>query len=583
MLGITLLDALLACDLFAYPLAYPLNCFLLWRCGRQSRWQVTHVSEQDQAAVRAMFASGFGPGQWLLLRTPLRLMRALPKTVRATHRQYGHTKYLGFLGDGQTVTNHQAIKWFLSNCWRELRRKLPGLRLRLVGRPPGSTSNLSGGQSCDPAGIIARAPCGWASGTPFAGKEAEAGIDELGFYEAEDLLTEALSWRVFVAPVHHATGIQTKLLVALELGIPIVSTSAAAIPFDLARTPNTTLLERLGLALDPKQATALRPPAIISDEVGGFIQGVHALYSQPSLWKAGMSSARLKFREMMATDTAASDLRTLLRAACTAPTAYPLLLLPVDEDEIEKLPPPSPPLGQGPLSGWKELRYVTAGAEEWRDHRSHAFCANRDRGDSALTGETARKRVAALIILAHGEEALPRRVIKLLHRVFWHICRHCALNCVEHPARASGYRSVSELTDIWMDGRWNAPPAALTSLPNGRFRLLRFWHSHSPPDETQLHGETHPFAHALSLPLPLLGCLEVSVAGISRASDDLSRAVERMGGVPAVWRRAFEHAGFDAAAIPALVLLAEQETQQALMRCESAVHVESLNGDESRR
>jgi len=52
-------------------------------------------------------------------------------------RAFGRTRHVGFLGNGQTATNHQAITWFLQHCWPTLRAAQPTLRLRLLGRPPG--------------------------------------------------------------------------------------------------------------------------------------------------------------------------------------------------------------------------------------------------------------------------------------------------------------------------------------------------------------------------------------------------------------------------------------------------------------
>jgi len=544
---------------------------------------VTHVSAQDQAAEMGLFHSSTPSGhQWLLLRTPLRAMRALPKNARAPHRQYGHTKHIGFLGNGQTATNHQAMQWFLLHCWPELRRKLPGLRLRLVGRPPGSTSNTSGLVRCDPASSPARPHCGWAWGTPYAGREAENGIDELGFYDAETLLVEALSWRIFVAPIYHTTGVNTKLLLALELGIPIVSSAAAAAPLGLGLAPNVSLL---GAAL--VAATELRPPAAIADEAEQFVESVRSVYSQSTLWKQSMSSARLKFREMMSFDPAASDMRSLLRAACAASAyrATPVLPIGVDDEPGRGTRAPNsqptrrtpPPPVHGALAGWPELRYLSAGADEWVGRRAGPLCARRDRTGAAPGSPTA----PALLVLSSGP-ALSHRATKLLHRVFWRVCQHCGLACVEHPNRAPAHHSVSALTDVWMDGRWSAPSEALRLLPAGRFRVLRFWHAAERESAVGERGAIASSSEELLLPLPLLGCGDGYDAGPSPASAELSLAVGNRGGVSAVWQHAFEHAGFDRLSLPMLVRVAEEETRLALSLCQSATHVVSLNGDEIR-
>ena len=94
------------------------------------------------------------------------------------------------------------------------------------------------------------AHCGWAWGTVYSGVEESNGIDELGYLSAEGLLEEValtlvgvglgggpdprpnpipnpnptpnqvLSWRLMIVPVLRTTGVNTKILVALELGMP---------------------------------------------------------------------------------------------------------------------------------------------------------------------------------------------------------------------------------------------------------------------------------------------------------------------------------------------------------------------------
>ena len=94
---------------------------------------VAHVSAEDSAAERASFPSA--AAAFSLLRTPLRSMQL--GAGAGAPRAFGRTRHVGFLGNGQTATNHQAITWFLQHCWPSLRAAQPTLRLRLLGRPPG--------------------------------------------------------------------------------------------------------------------------------------------------------------------------------------------------------------------------------------------------------------------------------------------------------------------------------------------------------------------------------------------------------------------------------------------------------------
>ena len=88
---------------------------------------VAHVSAEDQRAERLTF--GAEARRWQLLRTPLKVMRSLAPGEHAPKRLFGSTRHVGFLGNGQTATNHQAITWFLTHCWPEMRRRQPQLRL----------------------------------------------------------------------------------------------------------------------------------------------------------------------------------------------------------------------------------------------------------------------------------------------------------------------------------------------------------------------------------------------------------------------------------------------------------------------
>ena len=64
--------------------------------------------------------------------------------------------------------------------------------------------------------------CSWASDTEFYKKEAENGIEQLGY--VDDLNSELRSLRVFIAPIIKSTGINTKIFSGLRAGVPMVLT-----------------------------------------------------------------------------------------------------------------------------------------------------------------------------------------------------------------------------------------------------------------------------------------------------------------------------------------------------------------------
>jgi hypothetical protein len=260
---------------------------------------ILHLSSEDQREEQKMYA-GLLPDhlRWLLLRTPLRALRLSrsPLAARA-HRvpPRGVPPSLGFVGN---ATNFPAVAWFLTNVWGQLREVLPQLRLRLAGRIPGSRSNSSGVFGCHRG---ARTRCGWAWGTRYAGIEAANGIDELGSISNDAVVREALNWRAMVSPNRATTRVNTKLIAAFELGIPLIATSESAAP----------------LLLDSQPATEanLTPPIIIADEAAAFVHAAHRLVSDDSAWRSASRAAIEAFVRMERADPAASDMQALLRTA----------------------------------------------------------------------------------------------------------------------------------------------------------------------------------------------------------------------------------------------------------------------------
>jgi hypothetical protein len=159
--------------------------------------------------------------------------------VRGGAQAAGDALYVGFVGNGITPTNHLAVAWFLDKVWPDLHLRFPALRLRLVGMPPDDRPKRKHGQVCKSDAPIR---CGWAWGTQYASRETENGIDALGFVPDADMVTELLSWRAMVVPILRSTGVNTKLLPALQWGVPIVLTSVAANPLAIPSDGSVALI-----------------------------------------------------------------------------------------------------------------------------------------------------------------------------------------------------------------------------------------------------------------------------------------------------------------------------------------------------
>ena len=109
----------------------------------------------------------------------------------------------------------------------------------MVGRVPsghraGRAERAGGKDSRCSNATLGGGQCGWAAHTPCSSDERACGIDALGYLSDEQLMAEAATWRVMLAPIFATTGANTKVILALQLGLPLVTTAAAAAPFGLA-------------------------------------------------------------------------------------------------------------------------------------------------------------------------------------------------------------------------------------------------------------------------------------------------------------------------------------------------------------
>ena len=204
------------------------------------------------------------------------------------------------------------------------------------------------------------------------GVERENGIDELGYLSSEELLAEVgsshrqpcppyplptlplyatplhatphmpraplptrraqvLSWRLMIVPVLRTTGVNTKILVALELGVPLVITPVAASPFDIPE--NETVVAFADQALD-------------------FVQQTVSVYTVSWLWTRLARASRQHWENLATHDPARSDVRTMLATICfdTTTTHYLSSWTPHlidDEPPTPMLNLPKPPCPAG--------------------------------------------------------------------------------------------------------------------------------------------------------------------------------------------------------------------------------------------
>ncbi len=180
--------------------------------------RVIFLSERDRQAFPMPHARVIPPGVDLEYFTP---QEVSPER-----------KHLIFLGSMEWIPNLDGLRWFLKEVFPQLRKALPGLRLWVVGKNP--PPNLE---------------------TP--------GVKITGF--VPDVRVYIRKGGLFVVPLRMASGVQIKILEALAMGIPVVTSEAGAagVPhlrpaLAIARTPEEWVQQVLGLFTSPERYYRLR-------------------------------------------------------------------------------------------------------------------------------------------------------------------------------------------------------------------------------------------------------------------------------------------------------------------------------------
>jgi polysaccharide biosynthesis protein PslH len=100
---------------------------------------------------------------------------------------------IGFIGTFDWLPNKNGMKWFIKNVWPIIKKTLPDLRLRIVGK-----------------------------GSDVLFCENEHDIEGLGWIEDPGL--EIASWSAIVIPIHEGGGTRVKIAEAFCRKCPVVST-----------------------------------------------------------------------------------------------------------------------------------------------------------------------------------------------------------------------------------------------------------------------------------------------------------------------------------------------------------------------
>jgi len=305
---------------------------------------------------------------------------------------------IGFMGNGATPTNHLSIQWFLEAVWPALLERKPELRMRLVGYPPDDRPKKVQARDgpCELKGSPVR--CGWAWGTVYAGSEEAGGIDALGFLSDSEMLSEMRSWRAMVVPILRTTGVNTKLLPALQWSTPLVLTSVAASP--------------LGIPFDGSVA-------LVADDAATFVSHLTALLDEPALQARLAAASGAHWRRLLAEDAGATDLLPILAASCAA-AALP------DGGAVARAPP-------RPATPPKQRLVADLGGARRPAPLSRCFGGG---GGGAGADEGP---APALYVAMHGGSANEASAL-LMHQLWAVYCGHCGLRCAFGRGSARGAR-----------------------------------------------------------------------------------------------------------------------------------------------
>jgi len=335
-------------------------------------------------------------------------------------------------------------------------------------------------------------------GYAVAGAEAENGIDELGYLSAEGLLDEVLSWRLMIVPVLRTTGVNTKILVALELGVPLVITPVAASPFDLP--DNETIVAFADQALD-------------------FVQQTVSVYTVSWLWTQLSRASRQHWESLATHDPARNDVRIMLSTVCQDTTEHHYLkgwmppAIPLEPPEpVVQLPSMSTP----------------------RRKVSSCFAG----GNWSTTAAS-----PLLLVGAHDMAQVFPRFDEIVQQIWEGISRQCDLRLV---VRQPGDPYRLDDADVLLDRHWALPLSTLDGLPH---RIVFY---HWDP------GKMGRYFHFNENMLEIVGATENFVAqGTRRPWASLSVLVNQemrsSGGFLYNWRKALLHLGFSKPAINKVV------------------------------
>lgn len=130
---------------------------------------------------------------------PIYVSPAIVSTKPHSFNNASKRKILSFVGPSSHPPNVEGIQWFLKNCWNNLKKKDNEYELQIIGEWDNSLK-----------------------------KEISQKFANIHFYGFVPNLESLVKNSIMIVPINIGSGIRMKILEAVSLGIPVVSTTIGA-------------------------------------------------------------------------------------------------------------------------------------------------------------------------------------------------------------------------------------------------------------------------------------------------------------------------------------------------------------------
>jgi glycosyltransferase involved in cell wall biosynthesis len=172
---------------------------------------------------------------------------------------------IGFIGLYSYAPNLEGMRWFLAECWPAIRRAVPGIRLRLIGRE-----------------------------TDGPLRPNEPAVDALGW--VADPSAEIATWSAMIIPIRLGGGTRIKIAEAFSRKCPVVSTTFGAFGYDVSHGKQLLLADQatefsracVELSGNPASGSALAQRAWVD-----FLEKWTWDAIAPKVWSAAEDCLRL--------------------------------------------------------------------------------------------------------------------------------------------------------------------------------------------------------------------------------------------------------------------------------------------------